>query len=697
MKQYLFFTIFLIINNLYCQQTTEKDTVKATELKEVVITSKTKAVEQKADRIIFNFSEQAYLNSGSLMDGLKKLPGLIISDVAGMMYQGKQLEVYMDGRPTNIYSDELNSYLQSLPANSVEKVEIITKPGAEFPATSGGAIINIITSKNAKKYLSATYSNGYSSSKYDKNRNKFNNSVLLNAKNKLFSWQIQVGQSYSEGFQRTKFNTDSTIISNNNSDKINRLYFVKSGLKFDIKKDRLLINYDISNNKNNATIDASGIGFISNENSGSNQFRNDVNVIYQKKFDDPSQKLVFSTNYKNNNGNFKLNPQNNLTSILENKSVQNFYQFKTDYTQGFKFLEKTKFSLGILADQLNFKATSYNVENLKYTRNTLASYSELQTTYKSFDFIVGSRLESYDIYGNTNTNKLTGFKQVRFFPNVSIQYNIVPQVYFSANYNKKISLPNTSALNPNNTNYQNQNVNYHGNPNLDPTIFNNYEINFYAMEYFFVGYSISNVNNQVVNRLNETANAVAVTTANIPKMSIQNFNIGLPIPFMLFTKGFKETLKMDFNPDEINFLNFYIEHQKYVIEGLNTKGYWYCNLMAQIKLPQKINFNLNYSTSTIGGNYNYYTMRKPIGKELDVTFSKKFLSNNLSISIYIDDIFNTSIQSFDAIGTNIHYQNKYDTRRFGFSLNYKIPSKNKLAKEENILSKGKNEDNNSGK
>ncbi|GAW89498.1 TonB-dependent receptor [Flavobacterium psychrophilum] len=85
------------------------------------------------------------------MEGLKKLPGLILSDVAGMMYQGKQLDVYMDGRPLNISSNELNAYLEGMPANAVEKIEVITQPGAEFPATSGGAIINIITSKKGKK------------------------------------------------------------------------------------------------------------------------------------------------------------------------------------------------------------------------------------------------------------------------------------------------------------------------------------------------------------------------------------------------------------------------------------------------------------------------------------------------------------------------------------------------------------------
>ena len=189
--------------------------------------------------------------SGSLLEGLKKLPGLIISDVTGMLYQGNQLEVYMDGRPLNIYSNELNSYLEGLPANSIDRIEIITQPGAEFPATSGGAIINIISSKVSKRYLSATYSNGYSYTKYDNSRHRFNNSLLVNAKNNLFGWQIQVGQNYNEAYQRTKFYNLSTILSQNTTDKTNRFYFIKTGLKFDFKKDRLLINYDYNTSINN--------------------------------------------------------------------------------------------------------------------------------------------------------------------------------------------------------------------------------------------------------------------------------------------------------------------------------------------------------------------------------------------------------------------------------------------------------------
>ncbi len=684
--------LLFLTNSLYSQNTIVKDTTKTKELQEVIVGDKKKAIEQRADRTIYNFSDQAYLNSGSLMEGLKKISGLIISDVAGMMYQGKQLEVFMDGRPTNMYTDELNSYLESLPANSIEKIEIITQPGAEFSATSGGAILNIITSKKAKKYLSTTYSNGYSNTKYFKNRNRFNNSVLLNAKNNLFGWQIQLGQSYIEGYQKTKFNTENVLLSDNSFDKKNRFYFLKTGLKFDLKKDRLLINYDISTNNNSSNIDAQGFGFTSNDNSKTRRFRNDLMLVYQKRFKDTSKKLDFSLNINNNNNNFNLKNQNNDLSILENNSVQNFYQFKTDYSQELKFLDKTKFSIGILADQLNFKTKSFNTENLKYNRNTFASYTEFQSTYKSLDFILGSRLESYEIEGNSNTNKLIPFKQVRFFPNASIQYNILPEVYINANFNKKISLPNTSSLNPNNTNYQNRNITFFGNPNLNPTIFDNFELKLSALEYVFIGYSMSNANNQVVNRIIETTNGVASISENVPKVLIQNFNFGLPIPYMIFTKGITETLKMDFNPDEINFLNIYLDYQKYKIDKLSSKGFWSFNLMSQIILPKKINFTVNYSTSTTGGNYYYFVYKKPIEQQVDVTFSKKFLSKNLSISIFANDIFNTNIQVVNPTLTSITYQNKYDSRRIGFSLNYKIPSKNKSIKEDNILINDKKED-----
>lgn len=685
MKYFLTLTVVLFSQLIIAQSETSKDTIKTAELKEVVVGSKKKSIDQRADRTIFDFSEQSHLNSGSLMEGLKKLPGLIVSDVAGMMYQGKQLEVFMDARPLNIFSNELTSYLESLPANSIEKVEIITQPGAEFPATSGGAIINIVTSKNAKKYLSATYSNGYSYTKYDQSRHRINNSLLLNSKNKWFGWQIQAGQNYNEGYQRTNFQNENVVLSKNVSDRINRFYFFKTGLKFDFKKDRLLVNYDFSTSNNNALVDASGVGFQTSDKSNNELDRNDVAINYQKRFTDKSKKLDFRFNANSVKNDFELMNRTSGNSVLDNGFNQLFYQFKTDYSQDLSILDKTKFSSGLLADKLEFETQNLGITNLDYQRTTLSAFSEFQTTYKKFDFILGGRLESYSITGNTDSAKLIPFKQTRFFPNATLQYNIIPQVFVNANYNKKISLPNTSALNPNNTSYQNPNLSIFGNPNLEPTIFDYYEVKISAFEYFFVSYSRSDANNQVMNRIIADGSGAASISENIPQITIHNFNFGLPIPYMLFTKGLKETLKFDFNPDEINFLYLYVGHQKHILPDVQSKGLWFFNAMSQIVLPSKIKFTANYNTSSTGGNYYYFENRVPFSHQFDVTFAKKFLDNNLSVSLYCNDIFNTNEQGFNALGTNLIYESKNDSRRIGLSLNYKIPTKNKLAKEEGII------------
>ena len=120
MKNNILLALFLF--GSLCTLQAQETPAKAVELSEVSIVKVKKAVEQKADRTIFDFASQPSLNTGSVLDGRKKLPGLLASDVAGMMYQGKQLDVYLDGRPLNITTNEVNSFLEGMPANAIEKI-----------------------------------------------------------------------------------------------------------------------------------------------------------------------------------------------------------------------------------------------------------------------------------------------------------------------------------------------------------------------------------------------------------------------------------------------------------------------------------------------------------------------------------------------------------------------------------------------
>ncbi len=690
----------------FAQETNTKEKSKEKEIQGVNLTKTKKAVEQKPDRTIFDFSEQPNLNSGTTLEGIKKLPGMVVTDIAGMMYQGKPLAVFMDGRPLNISSNDLTAFLEGMPANSIERIEVITQPGAEFPATSGGAILNIITSKSAKSYLTATYSGGYRFSNYDKFRSKVNNSIVLNSRNKIFGWQFSAGNTYRESFNSTQ--TDD--IFSNFADRYQRSNFAKAAMTFELGKDRLLLNYDFNQYNNDSYIDASGKQVVNNitqpyQNTGKSKnetYRNEAVATYQKKFSDKDKKLDFKftyTNYRTNFNQFSnfITPNTGIVYYPENKSDQNVYNFRVDYAQPLKIMDGGKFSIGGLYEKLNFETQSASVTNLDYQRQTAATYAEVMAKYKKFDFIIGARAEDYDISGTTLTKDsnnnlvntdLTPFKKFKVFPNASIQYNFAQSVYLNLNYNKKISLPSISFLNPNNTNYQGPNVDFKGNPFLNPTIYDNFEAKISAFDYAFISYNMGVVKNQVIQYVERKGDQISQTNINVDRITQHNFNFGVPVPFMLFTKPLSEIMKFNFNPDKINLLYFYVGYQFQDIKDIKEqKGMWIFNVSGQFILPKDIKLSANFSYLT-KGNYYYFMPLHPINNSLDLTLSKKFNKDRLTVSLYANDVLNGTRMSFRTTNQTqgVVLNNRYDSRSFGISLNYKIPTRNKLAKvDQNML------------
>ncbi len=737
MKKTIITLSFLSMAFISAQEKTGNQTTKEKQIEGVVITKTKKAVEQKADRTIFDFSEQPQLNNGNVLEGIKKLPGLVSTDIAGMMYQGKMLDVYLNGRPLNITSNELNSFLEGMPANSVDRIEVITQPGAEFPATSGGAIMNIITNKNANKYLTATYSGNYSFTNYNKFRSRTSNSLNLNARNKIFGWQLNVGQNYRESM----LNTDQDGLLRSNTDRYGRGYFAKSGITFDLGQDRLLLNYDIYHNNNDNYTLSSGEGqekrqiptfdppqyvfrdfsFDASDAAHTLSTRQEAVVTYQKRFSEKTQKLDFQFGYTRSDSKFDQNNiyrdvsfdnttnppiRFSLGNLLSNTSDMRVANFKVDYSQPIKLLDGGKVSLGGLYEHQRFDTESKGLTNLEYTRQTTATYLELQAKLKKFDFILGTRAENYDISGitryyDTGNNvveaNLLPFNKFKLFPNASVQYNLMEQVHVTANYNKKISLPGISALNPNNVTFQGPNTQVTGNPNLQPTIFDNYEIKISAFDYAFIGYSVSSAKNQVAQIIRREGKNLFNEQINISEMKIHNFNVGLPVPFMIFSKPLSEIMKFNFNPDKINFMYIYAGYQKHDIADLDNKGFWIFNIMTQVILPKDIKLTANYSYLTPRAGYFYFTAEKPFNNSFDLTLTKKFMDNRLTVSVFANDIFNGQImqvRSNPPQGQSVYMRNKYDTRNFGLSVNYKIPTRNKLAKEDqSILKESKKEDN----
>ena len=497
------------------------------------------------------------------------------------------------------------------------------------------------------------------------------------------------------------------------NDERNRGYFTKAALTFDFSQnDRLLLNYNLNYSNNDVAVQSngiySGLSYTREDETKSLGLRHEASATYQKRFSGSDRKLDFKFTYTKRDNDFKqenlfLNqiPTNQL--VLDNSSDARMAEFRVDFSQPLNLFDKGKISVGGLYERLDFTTESRGITNLDYQRQTASSYVELQTTIGKLDFILGTRAEDYDISGttyNSSTHQyddLHKFKQYRLFPNASVQYNFMKGVNFAVNYNKKISLPSISLLNPNNNTYGNGNVQTTGNANLQPTIFDNIEAKISAFDYVFLGYNLNLVNNQVIQKMTRSGDEVSMINENISSARIHNFNIGFPIPFMIFTKSIKEIMgsMSTINPDKVSFLYFFANYQLQRLPEIKPNGLWFFNLNAQIVLPKGIKLNANYSYIPANIGYFYFQTDKPLNNALDITLSRKFMSDRLNVSLYVNDVFNTNQMSARSIyqTPNVLMSIKNDTRTFGISVNYKIPTRNKLAKENpNMLGSDKKED-----
>lgn len=703
-KQITILSLLVSALGLAQEQPKNQNSSQERKIEEVTIKKTKKAVEHKPDRTIFDFSEQSNLNTGTALEGIKKLPGVMSSDLTGMNYQGKPLAVYMDSRPLNITSTDLSAFLEGLPASSIEKVEVITNPGAEFPATGGGAIMNIVTSRSAKSYLTATYSGNYSFSNEDRTRHKTNQSILLNSKNKWLGWQLNAGTNYRENTQ-----TIETIgLSKFNTDERDRGYFARTALSFDLGKDKLILNYNLNhNNDDDAPLSVGNIGGLNyqrKDETESKRWRHEAVATYQKRFDAPDKKLDFVASYNQVKRDFRQDNVYNFVNALPlsvspyiTSSDARTAEFKLNYSQDIAVLDGGKLRMGGLYERMDYDTEGNNIKNLDYQRSTYATFAEAQATKGKWDLTLGVRAEGYDISGvsyNLTTSKydyLQGFKKFRFFPNASVQYNFSPMVNMALNYNHKIDLPSISQLNPN-TNFNNGSFYNIGNSNVQPTLFHNFGVKVSAMNYLFVSYDMGLVNNDIQEIMTRTGDVVAMRTENISSLKTHNFAMGIPLPLAIFTKPLKEIMQS--NPDKMSFLYLVGAYMLQEIPNLDSKGGWFFNVNGQIILPKSLKLEMNYTIIPAGANYYYYQLNKPLQNALNLTLSRKFMKNRLNVSLFANDVFNTNkIDATTRQLPSIRMQGKQDTRTFGISINYKIPTKNRLAKEnQNMLLENKNEE-----
>ena len=123
----------------------------STKLSEVTITEKRPLFAVEGEKTMYNVAEDPSIQTGTLSDALQNAPGVEVDVEGNISLRGtSSVEVWINDKPSHMTAENLKTYIQTLPANSLDRVEVITNPSARYGSNADG-IINIVTNAKIQK------------------------------------------------------------------------------------------------------------------------------------------------------------------------------------------------------------------------------------------------------------------------------------------------------------------------------------------------------------------------------------------------------------------------------------------------------------------------------------------------------------------------------------------------------------------
>ena len=680
--------------------------------REVEITAEKSTVTLGIDRRIYNVDKDLSAKGGTAADVMKNVPGVTVDADGNAQLRNQSPTIFVDGRPTSLT-------LQQIPADQIERVEIITNPSVKFDASATGGILNIIMKRNTKPGY-----NGMLMS-YIGTGDRYGGMANLNLKGG--PWNVSLMYSYNQSINnnngytnRTQLNdTTKTVLGYFNQKNIarmlNRFNFGKIGIDYNINNrntitfSEMIMGGEFNTNdiQNYAVLGSNQTTYLSgdrinNQTAKFNHFTSQL--LYRKTFPKVGKELTFDLN-----NNFTISNNSYLFSTfmpydsLGNRTGENFYQknigstdanqftFQADYVNPIS--ETKKIELGVKS-YYKYSDSKNNTSNAIVTAETFERDSAMSNHYKIDDIInaayinysaktffgigyqAGLRFEQ-SYYSGKIADKNLAFSYSYPSNSNDILKSLFPAIYFSKklkknqelqlNVSRKIQRPNFFQLMPFVMFADNQNRRI-GNPQLKPEFRNISEINYNKIfsKGSYLGSGYFRYEEQPITEIayfspNPGESTVLINTTINGKNS--------------FRYGVENTVKLTFfkNLDvTLNANAFYIYIKGLVVENqpeVTAEGYAY-NAKGTIsyKFPKNITLQVN-------GNY-----ESP--RILLLGYSKPIYSIDVSLNYMIKTKWILNATLSDAFNTRVsgtHYETPYyvqdlsrrrETRYVRFTVSY---------------------------
>ncbi|MGE8423817.1 MAG: TonB-dependent receptor plug domain-containing protein, partial [Sphingobacterium siyangense] len=211
-------------------------------LNEVVIEGRAPAMQIGIDRKTFNVGESLVSAGGTATDVLANVPTLQVDQDGSVSLRGSSsVKILIDGRESALAGNDVTSLLQSLPANSIEKVEVITNPSSKYDAEGQTGIINIVLKKNIRTGLNGSINT--SAGSYD----NYMAGITLNYRDRKFnyfgSYNFNKRNMLGSGKTDNRFFGDSTRnYSESESSRKGNSHTVKAGFDYNMS-DRTSLSF----------------------------------------------------------------------------------------------------------------------------------------------------------------------------------------------------------------------------------------------------------------------------------------------------------------------------------------------------------------------------------------------------------------------------------------------------------------------
>ncbi|MEI9934236.1 MAG: outer membrane beta-barrel protein [Ferruginibacter sp.] len=462
-------------------------------LSEIVVTARKPLIETRPDKTIINVDASISNNGATAMEILEKSPGITVDKDGNISLRGKPgVMIMLDGKPTYLNGQDLTNLLKSMPAGTIDQIEIMTNPSAKYEASGNSGIINIKTKKNKQKGFNGSINLAYGQGIYAKT----NNSITLNYRTGKFNVFSTISGNYRKDFQniyiqRKYLNPDQSLnaIFQQNSflPQEQQNYNAKLGVDFYASKKttfgivltgittpQTTDGINTSYLKDNMNVLDSIVVSTSKEKS---KWRNGgINLNYTHEFDSTGRELSANLDYLNYNSEQEQH-FSNITYMPDMAPIDsdylygqlpsqiNIYSAKIDYTHPLKNGIKIESGLKSSYVSTNNVADYFNIVNninepdytktntFQYKENINAAYINLNKQIKKWDLQAGLRLENTNYQGHQFGNPQhqdSLFKQsyTSLFPTLFTSYQANKKNQFTFSYGRRINRPDYEDLNP---------------------------------------------------------------------------------------------------------------------------------------------------------------------------------------------------------------------------------------------------------